>query len=59
MASRPGMILASIAVGAVFAISALSPASAQPQPGYKEPPPPYRPAAGAKDLRAVLFNWIW
>lgn len=21
--------------------------------------PPYRPAAGAKDLRAVLFNWTW
>src|SRR5687768_2076100 len=20
---------------------------------------PYRPAAGAKDLRAVLFNWMW
>src|SRR5437763_902664 len=25
----------------------------------REPPPPYRPAAGAKDLRAVLFNWTW
>ena len=24
-----------------------------------DPPPPYRPAAGAKDLRAVLFNWTW
>src|SRR5262245_7134173 len=21
--------------------------------------PPYTPAAGAKDLKAVLFNWAW
>jgi hypothetical protein len=58
MASRPGMILASIAVGAVFAISALSPASAQPQ-GFGDYPVIYRPAKDAKDLRAVLFNWTW
>jgi len=31
---------------------------AQRGPG-PEPPPPYRPAAGAKDLRSVLFNWTW
>ena len=31
---------------------------AQRGPG-PEPPPPYRPAAGAKNLRSVLFNWTW
>jgi hypothetical protein len=58
MAFRRGVIWTSIAIGFVLTIGALSQASAQP-PGYKEPPPPYRPAAGAKDLRAVLFNWTW
>jgi len=57
MASR----LANVAIGVVLAITALSPAWAQ-GPGRgrgAEPPPPYRPAAGAKDLRSVLFNWTW
>jgi hypothetical protein len=51
------MIGATIGVG--LTISALPPAGAQPPAGFREPPPPYRPAAGAKDLRAVLFNWTW
>jgi hypothetical protein len=29
------------------------------EPRAGEPPPPYRPAKDAKDLRAVLFNWTW
>src|SRR6185503_9088366 len=28
-------------------------------PGPGRGGPPYTPAAGAKDLRAVLFNWMW
>jgi hypothetical protein len=27
--------------------------------GGRGGPPPYTPAAGAKDLKAVLFNWAW
>ena len=42
-------------LGFVLAISALS-AHAQ---AFPDPPPPYRPAPGAKDLRSVLFNWTW
>jgi hypothetical protein len=48
-----------IAIAAVLTFGALSSAGAQPPPGYKEPPPPYRPAKDAKDLRSVLFNWTW
>ena len=55
-----------IAVAIVLVIGALSPASAQapagaqgPAGGFREPPPPYRPAKDAKDLRSVLFNWTW
>ncbi len=48
-----------IAIGAVLTIVALSPAGAQAPGAFRDPPPPYRPAADAKDLRAVLFNWTW
>ena len=44
---------------AALAVSAVSQASPQAPGGLREPPAPYRPAAGAKDLRAVLFNWTW
>lgn len=47
-----------VAFGLVFAISALLTAPAQ-EPRAGEPPPPYRPAKDANDLRAVLFNWTW
>ena len=46
-------------IGVVLTISALSTAGAQPPRADREPPPPYRPGAGAKDLRSVLFNWTW
>ena len=48
-----------VALAVVLAIGALAPAGAQAPDGFREPPVPYRPAAGAKDLRAVLFNWSW
>ncbi len=46
-----------VALGIVLTISGLLTAGAQAQFGGG--PPPYTPAAGAKDLRAVLFNWTW
>ena len=55
MAFRRRMIWTSVAIGVVLTISALSTASAQ-APGGRQAGPPYRPAAGAKDLRAVLFT---
>jgi hypothetical protein len=48
-----------VALAIVFTIGALSTASAQAPAGVREPPPPYRPAKDAKDLRSVLFNWTW
>jgi hypothetical protein len=48
-----------VAIGVVVTLGSLSAAWAQAPRGLREPPPPYRPATGAKDLRAVLFNWTW
>jgi hypothetical protein len=59
MAFRRRINWTRIAIAAVLTISALSTAAAQAPEGSPEPPPPYRPAAGAKDLRSVLFNWTW
>jgi hypothetical protein len=42
-------------LGLVLAVSGLLTGGAQAQFGGG--PPPYTPAPGAKDLRAVLFNW--
>ena len=36
-----------------------APAAAQGRGGGPNGGAPYTPAAGAKDLRAVLFNWMW
>ena len=56
------------AIGAVSTARAQAPAAAQ-GPGGQAPAgaqgqgrgggAPYTPAAGAKDLRSVLFNWMW
>ena len=46
------------AICALLTIGALAPAGAQAQ-GFGDYPVIYRPAKGAKDLRAVLFNWPW
>src|SRR5579872_610963 len=56
MASRQTSI--KIAIGMILTVSALSTGAAQ-EPRAGEPPPPYRPAKDAKDLRSVLFNWTW
>jgi hypothetical protein len=52
MASRRGMICPRFAIGLVLAVGALA-------QGFGDYPVIYRPAKGAKDLRAVLFNWTW
>ena len=59
MAFRQNLIWMRTAMGVILTASALSTAGAQAPRASREPPPPYRPAAGAKDLRAVLFNWTW
>jgi len=60
-----------VMLAAVLAIGVASTALAQPAPAAGQAAPgrgrggdpnagaPYTPAAGAKDLRAVLFNWMW
>src|SRR5579862_4025407 len=47
------MIGTRVAIGVVLALGTLSTASAQ------RVPEPYTPAKDAKDLKAVLFNWMW
>ena len=75
MAFRRNTTWATVAIGAVLTLGSLSTANAQapagaapagaqapgggPGQGGQEPPPPYRPAKDAKDLRSVLFNWTW
>ena len=45
----------------VLAVSAAATAAAQGQGRGSDPNAgaPYTPAAGARDLRSVLFNWMW
>src|SRR5580692_5673877 len=57
MTYRRSNIWTRVALAVVFASTAMSTASAQGQ--GRQAGPPYRPAAGAKDLGAVLFNWTW
>src|SRR6187399_2325568 len=56
MVAVRGLIRTSLALGFVCTIGAPSTAGAQEFGGG---PPPYTPAAGAKDLKSVLFNWTW
>ena len=57
MTFQRSMIWTRVAIAAVLAIGALPPASAQgPRGGVPEP---YTPAKDAKDLKAVLFRWMW
>jgi hypothetical protein len=55
MIVRRNMIWTRVVLGIVFTVSVLLPAGAQAQ--GRGGPPPYTPTPGAKDLRAVLFNW--
>ena len=48
----------SVALGVVLAIGVPLTAGAQTPPGASTTEP-YTPAKDAKDLRAVLFNWMW
>lgn len=48
--------VATSALAVVVAVSGVLPAAAQ---GFGDAPPPYTPEPGAKDLKAVLFNWTW
>jgi hypothetical protein len=55
MAFRRELIRTMIALGIVLTVSGLLTAGAQAQ--GRGGPPPYTPAPGAKDLRAVLYHW--
>src|SRR5580658_9260960 len=57
MASQRRTAWARMAIGAVLTIGAVSTGSAQ-GPGRGRNPEPYTPAKDAKDLKAVLFNWM-
>ena len=72
MTSRKRMVRTSVAIVAALMIGvpSLSHAQAQgagPAAGAQAPAqgrggrgaPPYTPAAGAKDLKSVMFNWAW
>jgi hypothetical protein len=56
--------VATSALAVVVAMSGALPVGAQPGGprgggGFGGGPPPYTPAPGAKDLKAVLYNWTW
>ena len=55
MVSRKRMMWPRIAIVAALMISVPSLSSAQ----NRDSAPEYTPAAGAKDLKSVLFNWAW
>src|SRR6476620_9228712 len=57
MSFRQGMSWARVALAIAFTIGGPFRAGAQgPRGGVAEP---YTPAADAKDLKAVLFRWMW
>jgi hypothetical protein len=57
MSIRPAMLWARLALAIVLMLGGALTAGAQ---GFGGPvPEPYTPAAGAKDLKAVLFKWMW
>src|SRR5579862_699325 len=57
MSIRQGMIWAKVALTILLTLSVLPAASAQGRQGGNAEP--YTPAADAKDLKAVLFRWMW
>ena len=56
MSVRRKIVWSGAAVAVAFTISALPTAKAQNRGGVAEP---YTPAADAKDLKSVLFRWMW
>lgn len=58
MTHRRYTVLLTAAVGLSFLLLAPPSADAQGQ-GKGKGAPPYTPAPGARDLKAVLFNWAW
>jgi hypothetical protein len=56
MAFRQGLISTRIALALVLAVGVPLTVAAQFGPPL---PPPYTPAADAKDLKSALFNWTW
>jgi hypothetical protein len=56
MSFRSGVIWARVVLAIVFIIGTAGRAGAQGRGGVREP---YTPAADAKDLKAVLFKWMW
>src|SRR5215472_6047961 len=56
MSFRQPMISARIAIGFVTIAGALTVSAQGPRGGVPEP---YTPAKDAKDLKAVLFKWMW
>src|SRR5215218_3555400 len=56
MEFRRRTMTSSVVLGAILTIGLPMLAMAQPPP---QGPPPYTPAADAKDLKSVLFNWTW
>src|SRR5437016_5069962 len=57
MGYRRSMIGTRIAIGVVLTIGGSLTANAQARGGAN--PEPYTPTADAKDLKAVLFRWMW
>src|SRR5579862_2392090 len=57
MSFRQAMICARVALAMVLTIGGTLAANAQGSRGGV--PEPYTPAADAKDLKAVLFKWMW
>jgi len=57
MSFRRGMIWARVALAIVFTVGGPFTAGAQGRRGGVAEP--YTPAADAKDLKAVLFKWMW
>jgi hypothetical protein len=55
---RPGILVTGVAIGIVLAIGRPPTAGAQTPPGASIDEP-YTPAPDARDLKAVLFNWMW
>jgi hypothetical protein len=47
-----------VATGA-FAVAAMTSALSVGAQGFGGGPPPYTPEPGAKDLKSVLYNWVW